>query len=176
MGLPPGPVYVVKRLGSSLRACLLTYTLLWTLSHLEAFKSLYSSALLLLLSLLLHPVLNVAKRVFLKVKSQRQAANLGAVFPPSVPQSGYLIVQDMLKDFQSNYIGDLFLKWHALHGPTFMLQIYSEIRILTCEPAHLKTILATQANNFIKGTLLNQQWKSLLGSGVFIADGTATSS
>ncbi|KAI6099105.1 hypothetical protein F5141DRAFT_1144648, partial [Pisolithus sp. B1] len=47
-----------------------------------------------------------------------------------------------------------------------------EDRILTMEPAHIKSILATQFNSFEKGPEFSDQLSALLGTGVFNADGT----
>jgi len=39
------------------------------------------------------------------------------------------------------------------------------------EPEHVKAVLATQFDNFEKGSIFTKQMNSLLGTGVFNSDG-----
>ncbi|KAG7089169.1 hypothetical protein E1B28_010873 [Marasmius oreades] len=102
---------------------------------------------------------------------KRDAAARGAVLVPRVRQSSRSIVKDILKSFQSGYIAEVFDDWRETYGNTYFLKIFSDKRILTLEPLHMKAVLATQFDEFVKGSLLFSQWKSLLGAGVFNSDG-----
>jgi hypothetical protein len=53
-----------------------------------------------------------------------------------------------------------------LSGTHHLLQVF------TCEPQHIKAILATQFAAFEKGPAFRDIFNPLLGTGVFAADGT----
>ncbi|KZT09729.1 cytochrome P450 [Laetiporus sulphureus 93-53] len=56
-------------------------------------------------------------------------------------------------------------------APTFRLNILWDQDILTCDPAVIKTVLATEFHNYEKGALFKEPMTSLLGTGVFNSDG-----
>ncbi|VDB86505.1 unnamed protein product [Peniophora sp. CBMAI 1063] len=73
-----------------------------------------------------------------------------------------------------NYIGEglySFLGQDSRHA--WMLYILFENRIITSEPTHIQAILATSFDSFEKGEVPREFLDSVLGAGVFNADGAA---
>ncbi|KAG1809092.1 cytochrome P450 [Suillus subaureus] len=56
-------------------------------------------------------------------------------------------------------------------GPTINFRFFWEDLILTTEPQHIKTILATDFDNYVKGAKFREAADSVLGTGVFNSDG-----
>ncbi|KAJ3919387.1 cytochrome P450 [Lentinula edodes] len=132
-------------------------------------------------------------RPYMNILNARRAAAKGAVLPPLVEESSSEVLASVMRSFGNGYIGKLkfvyhlpvpistvdpirfkgeaYLEWAQKYGNTYMYQAYTETRVMTLEPEHIKAILATQFNNFEKGLVNYQQLKSLLGSGVFNSDG-----
>ncbi|KAJ3886114.1 cytochrome P450 [Lentinula edodes] len=110
-------------------------------------------------------------RPYMNILNARRAAAKGAVLPPLVEESSSEVLASVMRSFGNGYIGEAYLEWAQKYGNTYMYQAYTETRVMTLEPEHIKAILATQFNNFEKGLVNYQQLKSLLGSGVFNSDG-----
>ncbi|KAJ7590401.1 cytochrome P450 [Mycena floridula] len=102
--------------------------------------------------------------------NKRRAAALGAIIPPEVEESS-MAVMAKLRGLSTGYPLEIFEEWADKYGRVFGFSIFSERRLYTTEPQHLKAILATQFQEFGKGPLLFDQFKSLLGTGVFNSDG-----
>ncbi|KAJ7457995.1 cytochrome P450 [Mycena galericulata] len=127
-----------------------------------------------LLSLLSLPI-----GIFLVVRwndyqDQRQATRLNAVLPPRVEDrsiGGLNTMRSMVNNFQKGYLGDNLAQWARTYGPVFNIRIMFENRMFTTEPEHIKSILATNFAGFEKGSHFRFQFDSLLGTGVFNADG-----
>ncbi|KAJ3808258.1 cytochrome P450 [Lentinula aff. lateritia] len=132
-------------------------------------------------------------RPCINILNTRRAAAKGAVLPPLVEESSSEVLASVMRSFGNGYIGkpppssitypsistidpirfegEAYLEWAQKYGNTYRYQAYTETRVMTLEPEHIKAILATQFNNFEKGLVNYQQLKSLLGSGVFNSDG-----
>lgn len=98
----------------------------------------------------------------------------GAVLAPMVHDrslAGLDTLKLLVFNFKQGYIGEPFLAWTKECGHTFMLNILFEKRVFTTEPEYIKAILATQFETFDKGPFSIRQMSTLLGSGVFNADG-----
>ncbi|KAF7362516.1 Cytochrome P450 monooxygenase pc-3 [Mycena venus] len=107
-------------------------------------------------------------------KDQRQANKFNAVLPPRVEDSslgGINTMLSMVDNFQRGYLGDNLAEWARKHGPVFNIRIMFENRMFTTEPDHIRSILATNFAGFEKGSHFRFQFDSLLGKGVFNADG-----
>ncbi|KAK1230418.1 Protein kinase alk2, partial [Marasmius sp. AFHP31] len=166
MSLPPGPVFLLKVFLWISTRILLTYV---SLNLLNLYP--LSKTGNVLVSVVLQPVLTFVEQLWDDIKMKRDAAARGAIIVPKVRQGSLSIAKDILKGFKSGYMGEVFLNWEQLYGSVYSIKIFSERRMMTSEPLHLKAILATQFNEFVKGPLLFSQWKTLLGAGVFNADG-----
>ncbi|KAF5358875.1 hypothetical protein D9757_012299 [Collybiopsis confluens] len=106
-----------------------------------------------------------------RIRNTRRAADNGAVLPPLVDAPSSEVVATVVRSFGQGYLGEGFLEWANKYGNTYIYQAYSETRIMTLEPEHIKAILAIQFEHFEKGKVGYRQLKSLLGSGVFNSDG-----
>ncbi|OSX56951.1 hypothetical protein POSPLADRAFT_1067971 [Postia placenta MAD-698-R-SB12] len=107
-------------------------------------------------------------------KYQRAAARLGAIMPPRWvgKKLGNLdILKEMLQTMQSGYIADFAWKLFNNLGNTVQMNVLGGTAYLTCDPNIIKSVLATDFNNFEKGDLFKQEMASVLGTGVFNADG-----
>ncbi|KAL0574430.1 Protein kinase alk2 [Marasmius crinis-equi] len=165
MPLPPGPVFLLKELLWFSSRVVLAYVS-FTVLDLPL-----SRAGNVILSLVIQPVVMVLEQLWDDFKMKRDAAARGAIVVPGVRQGSLSIVKDILKSFKLGYMGDVFHNWEQTYGSVYTIKIFSERRMITSEPIHMKAILATQFNEFVKGPLLFSQWNSLLGAGVFNADG-----
>ncbi|KAI0722460.1 cytochrome P450 [Fomitopsis betulina] len=104
----------------------------------------------------------------------RAAERHGAVVAPKVKGRwfGNLdVLKDVLHSFRTGYPGDVLREKFIELGPTYRLNVLWDFGVLTCDPAIIKTVLATEFQNYEKGELFREQMHSLLGTGVFNADG-----
>ncbi|SJL17616.1 uncharacterized protein ARMOST_21170 [Armillaria ostoyae] len=66
---------------------------------------------------------------------------------------------------------EAFHEWSEKYGSTFSFTVFSDTRVFTIDPEHVKAILMTQFQNFEKGAFSFAATKSLLGEGIFNVDG-----
>ncbi|KAL4254489.1 cytochrome P450 family protein [Abortiporus biennis] len=111
---------------------------------------------------------------WLEFQARREAAAHGAVLAPAV-YSNVPFGLDIAKKVKHSFENDFFLnhvfEWIQVYGPTFSTGLFGEKRYFTVEPDHIKSILATDFNNFAKGGVVKFQMQALFGDGVFNADG-----
>ncbi|KAG0701642.1 cytochrome P450 [Suillus ampliporus] len=105
---------------------------------------------------------------------QRKANRLGARLIPRVrgkwPGNLDKLVSIVLSS-ENKYIGQPILDEMKVLGPTFNFRFFWEDIIMTMEPQHVKTILATDFDNYVKGDKFREAVDSVLGTGVFNSDG-----
>ncbi|PCH42843.1 cytochrome P450 monooxygenase pc-2 [Wolfiporia cocos MD-104 SS10] len=104
----------------------------------------------------------------------RAAASMGAVLPPTWRGKRFANIDTlatMLRSFNSGYIADFSTDLFNRMGPTVRLNILGDTSVLSCDPAVIKTVLATEFQNYEKGEAFNYEMNSVLGTGVFNADG-----
>ncbi|KAH7906604.1 cytochrome P450, partial [Hygrophoropsis aurantiaca] len=105
---------------------------------------------------------------------RRKATSLGARMIPRV-QGKWLGNLDALVDIitraENDYVGQMLKYWLNDIGPTMNLWFLWEDIIVTTEPNHIKTILATDFHNYVKGEKFQETASSVLGTGVFNSDG-----
>ncbi|KZT71412.1 cytochrome P450 [Daedalea quercina L-15889] len=77
----------------------------------------------------------------------------------------------VLEGFRNGYPGDFSSDMFSELGPTIRFNVLWDFGILTCDPAVIKTILATEFQNYEKGEVFQGQMKTLLGTGVFNSNG-----
>ncbi|KAF6751411.1 cytochrome P450 monooxygenase pc-3 [Ephemerocybe angulata] len=101
------------------------------------------------------------------------AGALGAQAVPNIPESSLSIIQHAGKALRVGYPGTtrLFDEYFAKYGNIFGVRIFTDTRIFTIEPEHVKAILTTQFDVFDKGADIRWHMESMLGSGIFNADG-----
>ncbi|KAH8106028.1 cytochrome P450 [Cristinia sonorae] len=107
-------------------------------------------------------------------RGRRAAAHLGAIPPPSHDGESLGNI-DILVKFQRIYkqgfLGDGVSEAHAELGGTFNLSILWDTTTVTNDVNVIKTVLATDFNNYVKGNFFQAFMYSVLGTGVFNADG-----
>ncbi|CAE7097245.1 unnamed protein product [Rhizoctonia solani] len=72
---------------------------------------------------------------------------------------------------KTDYCGAPWDKIAREYGYTFNLGLFGEDQIMTFEPENIKAILSTDFNSYEKGSLFREKMNSVLGKGVFNADG-----
>ncbi|EIW84585.1 cytochrome P450 [Coniophora puteana RWD-64-598 SS2] len=105
---------------------------------------------------------------------RRAAARMGARPVPIVPgeRIGNIdLLFRLLGDFKTGYPGDGMTEAIDAMGNTFNFRVMYDDLLFTTEPHHIKTILATEFDNFVKGDKFHANMLSVLGTGVFNSDG-----
>ncbi|KAG2142981.1 cytochrome P450 [Suillus clintonianus] len=105
---------------------------------------------------------------------RRKAGRLGARLIPRVrgkwPGNLDKVVNIILRS-ENEYLGRPMLDEIEELGPTVNFRLFWEDDILTTEPQHIKAILATDFDNYVKGAKFRRAADSVLGTGVFNSDG-----
>ncbi|THV04324.1 cytochrome P450 [Dendrothele bispora CBS 962.96] len=115
-----------------------------------------------------HPASWTISTLYDRRHMKMEADAKGAVLVPRVKGgSSFQIVEKMT----NGYMGEGFYEWSKEYGQTYTFRVFGVNRLMTMEPEHIKAILATQFDDFHKGEEEEDQWNSLLGSGVFNSDG-----
>lgn len=96
------------------------------------------------------------------------AKSLGAKLPPRIDLG---LVEVLRKTIRMGYPVENFCEWAQQYGQIYRFTLGTEERFFTTEPLHVKAILATNFDAFEKGPVVFDQFKSLLGVGVFNSDG-----
>ncbi|EMD37347.1 hypothetical protein CERSUDRAFT_153962 [Gelatoporia subvermispora B] len=107
-------------------------------------------------------------------RTSRSAARIGATLVPhwKGEKIGNLdALQMILRDFSTGYLADCYVETTKKLGPTWQVELLWDPWVVTSDPAVLKTILATDFPNFVKGEVFQSCMRSVLGSGVFNSDG-----
>lgn len=100
------------------------------------------------------PALVVIYIVSLKVSKRRQAASMGARIVPQVQGKwmGNLdILKRMLANLKSGYPGDGLDQPFKERGRVVNMRIIWSDLVCTASPEHIKTVLATDFHNYVKG-------------------------
>ncbi|KAI0693638.1 cytochrom P450 [Cytidiella melzeri] len=106
--------------------------------------------------------------------AQRRAMAAGAVMPPMVDYKmpgGLDLVRELLEDREKRYLSYRYMEQVMEYGYTYRISILWQDPMVTTEPAFVKAMLATDFDNYEKGSAVREQMRSLLGTGVFVADG-----
>ncbi|KAF9041455.1 cytochrome P450 monooxygenase pc-3 [Panaeolus papilionaceus] len=175
MPLPPGPVYLLQRLPSLVGppTAVIVAVKLLNASEYEFPIDIPDWAISVACVLSL-PITLFLKVQYKRWKIRREAAAHGAILPPEVKDKwlgGVGLLVDTLKEFKTGYPGDVFGEWVKQYGNTLNFVIFWESRYFTCEPEHIKAILATKFDSYEKGSAFHEQMNAVLGTGVFNSDG-----
>jgi cytochrome P450 len=112
--------------------------------------------------------------LYVGVVRRRQAARMGVRLAPRIKGKRFGNLDIMLKlvdGFNNGYPGDGLAEFVAEFGTCFNARIMFEDLIFTVEPSHIKTILASDFENYVKGDNFKHSMSSVLGTGVFNSDG-----
>ncbi|KAJ7887589.1 cytochrome P450 [Mycena olivaceomarginata] len=168
----PGVSYLLELLPSTLIPPIVTYVFLsHILPRLNLGVPLLPLWSQLLAALLAHPVLTILAHFYMTFRNARDAAARGAVPIPEAYDKwpgGWSLMTALAK---TEYPGDFLLDWFETYGNTFKATVAFDPVIFTIEPDHIKAILATEFDHFWKGPASTHSSQSLLGTGVFNADG-----
>ncbi|KAG2139815.1 cytochrome P450, partial [Suillus bovinus] len=108
------------------------------------------------------------------ILQQRKANRLGARLVPRIqgklPGNLDKVVKMVLRN-ENEYLGQSIEDEIKVLGPTINFRFFWEDLIMTTEPQHIKTILATDFDNYVKGAKFREAADSVLGTGVFNSDG-----
>ncbi|KAI0729732.1 cytochrome P450 [Fomitopsis betulina] len=128
------------------------------------------AALIWVLALASAPLL-FATRIHLRYRNIRAAANrCGAVLPPKWDGrllGDFDIMQEMVESLNNGYPGDFAWPRFRKHGPVVQTNILWDMMYITCDPNIIKTILATEFDNYTFSGFMTP----VLGTGVFNSDG-----
>ncbi|KAF9034327.1 cytochrome P450 monooxygenase pc-3 [Panaeolus papilionaceus] len=169
--LPPGPQYILTIL-PRLAAPSLTIgaSLLVTKVHFNAHA--LPTWSILLISALTHSIISYITNKLDRLTDQRAAKAHNAVLPPLLRESSFSIVSKFTTCARSGYPADVLAAWVKEYGQNYLqINLFSTKILYTTEPDHIKAILVKEFNSFEKGAMLNNQMGSLLGQGIFNADG-----
>ncbi|EIW81955.1 cytochrome P450 [Coniophora puteana RWD-64-598 SS2] len=170
--IPPGFVWIALNLPRLLLAPTLAYGALRVLrTHSAVHLPTWLNVIICIGSL---PVVFTLNVLYSDWRIARDAAARGAVLPPAPPTKlpgGIERLLQASRRVTANYVADAIGKITRAYGPTVNMRLLWENRIVTTEPAYIKAILATQFTSFAKGPFFRDTNSSLLGVGVFNADG-----
>ncbi|KAH9849449.1 cytochrome P450 [Lenzites betulinus] len=170
--LPPGPRYVLRQLPNALAPPAIVYALAFIArDHFNVHPQTWVLALAYALS---WPIAFTALVQYHDFANLLRARALGAVLPRAIAHKwpGSIdILQRIFALDKTRYMGHSLFEWEREYGTLFNFRVMFENRILTSEPEHIKVMLSTEFNQYVKGPLLWEQLYTLLGSGVFNSDG-----
>ncbi|KAJ7459777.1 cytochrome P450 [Mycena latifolia] len=131
--------------------------------------------LLISLSAASVPLYTVLRLTLRNFHHRREATELGARLAPTSnngkwPGNLDLLIE-MQKIWKTGYPGDGLRELIEEVGPVANLRVLWDNIILTTSPEHIKIILATDFNNYVKGEKFQYGMSSVLGTGVFNSDG-----
>ncbi|KAK0184281.1 cytochrome P450 [Armillaria mellea] len=94
-----------------------------------------------------------------------------APFSRRVQGGSISILRRIVHSVKDGYPDEAFHEWSEKYGSTFSFAVFSDTRVFTIDPEHVKAILTTQFQTFEKGAFSFAATKSLFGEGIFNADG-----
>ncbi|KAF8957214.1 cytochrome P450 monooxygenase pc-3 [Flammula alnicola] len=112
------------------------------------------------------PAVSVIYVLAKKLLDTRQAYSMGARIVPEVRGKlpGNLdIVQVMMENLKTGYPGDGLDDLLEKHGSVVNLRIMWSDMVFTTSPEHIKTMLATDFQNYVKGERFHHNMESVLG-------------
>ncbi|KAF5374312.1 hypothetical protein D9758_004630 [Tetrapyrgos nigripes] len=172
---PPGIVYLTVHLPNLLAPPVIVYlVLLLTQTYFGVQFGQWTEICLYVLSL---PTALAISVCCADIVSRMAAWRAGAVMAPmpsileDPTPGGFLSLYRMSKNFSSGYPADQMAPRLRKLGYTFNMRVLFTDRMFTAEPEHIKAFLATQFDQFEKGEDARSTLDSLLGTGVFAADG-----
>ncbi|KAI5830824.1 cytochrome P450 [Schizophyllum commune Tattone D] len=169
MGIAPGLVFLVKSLPYVIYPSAVAYGLIHAFAP-DAPLPAVAAALVLA-----HPVFWFLEDTYREWQIKRAAAAVGAVTAPSVPSAlpgGLSHMKFIRQHMNSGEPSTTTELWAEQMGTyVYQLNLQGDRRIVTLEPDHVKAILATKFEDFDKGPFNYDVLHSLLGNGVFNADG-----
>ncbi|KAJ7599818.1 cytochrome P450 [Mycena floridula] len=106
----------------------------------------YRQWMILLVSVATSAARGLVSPVVAQHLNKRRAAALRAIIPPEVEESS-MAVMAKLRGMSTGYPLEIFEEWTNKYGRVFTFSIFSERRLYTTEPQHLKSLLGTGVFN-----------------------------
>ncbi|KAK0200210.1 cytochrome P450 [Desarmillaria ectypa] len=163
--LPPGVTYLCQAIPPIVIPC----AALWVIQ--DAFSLNLPLWHCLVVPLLLHLLFRLSRSWSTSLAIRQGAAARGARIAPGVQESSISILRRIVQGVKNGYPNEVFHEWSEKYGSTFSFTMFSDTRVFTVDPEHVKVILTTQFRNFEKGSFVFNATKSLLGEGIFNTDG-----
>ncbi|KAK0458663.1 cytochrome P450 [Desarmillaria tabescens] len=166
--ISPGLTYLSRFLFSVI---ILPCVILWTLQTV-LIPSNFSvpTGLVLVALLVLRITVHLLRGLITDFTIHREAAAQGALILPSVQGNSISNLQRTSNRFKSGYPSEVFQEWSKEYGNAFSFNIFSNRQVFTSGPEHIKALLATQFQDFWRGSLSVSAAKAFIGVGVFNSD------
>ncbi|KAF9475907.1 cytochrome P450 [Pholiota conissans] len=172
-GLPPGIRYLLQSAHKILTPPLLAWGAIRVVE--AQFDVNITTIWTVLATVLSLPLALIAAVLWDELYIRFDAARKGAEMPPSIGDGstgGFMNLRQAISAHKAGYPGDGFVDvCEKLGSYTFNRRMLFDNRIITAEPEYIKSILATQFDEFEKGAEIRYLFEPLLGTGVFAADG-----
>nr|BAL05190.1 cytochrome P450 [Phanerodontia chrysosporium] len=172
MALPPGLQYLLPQLPLLLAP---PAAVLLAAHAARAFAGTAAPAWALALACVLSWPVALTALVQLRAhRVAREAAARGARLPPAVEArypGGVDLMRRNNSEVEEHIPGYRLSEFGRQYGWTYNFRMLFQDRFFTAEPEYIKRILATDFTSYEKGAVFSAQMKSLLGTGVFNADG-----
>ncbi|KAF8960281.1 cytochrome P450 [Flammula alnicola] len=169
MELPPGPLYLLQLFPYFALPSTIVY--LFLTSSEKGFGFALPSSLVIAATIIAKPALFILKKYYRKLVDIRAASASDAMLPPYVQESTLTIISDLRESMRDGYPAEVMQRWADEYGSVVRFDLLTFTGVVTAEPEHVKAILATQFDSFEKGPIFHTQMNSLLGTGIFNADG-----
>ncbi|KIJ32050.1 hypothetical protein M422DRAFT_234321 [Sphaerobolus stellatus SS14] len=121
------------------------------------------------------PVIFLTKHILEYIKEESEIRRLGARRVPIIPRRWPGGIDVMIRAIESNTTGKFDDLWkeetERLGSYIVDVHLLGDAFLFTAEPDHIKAMLATEFDNFEKGTYFQWYMHSVLGTGVFNSDG-----
>ncbi|KAI0328645.1 cytochrome P450 [Cubamyces sp. BRFM 1775] len=163
--IPPGPRFLLQHLHYI--AIPPTFTLLITNVIARFLGQSVPVWAAVILSIVSFPAFFFGYLTLEEFRWRRAAAAHGATLPRIARKSDMAAAGEAEHRFPRDFL----FRLCETYGNTLLLEIFFVKRFFTTEPEYIKAVLATDFNSFEKGDGFRSQMKSLLGVGVFNADG-----
>ncbi|KAL0953039.1 hypothetical protein HGRIS_007241 [Hohenbuehelia grisea] len=129
---------------------------------------------LVIVGLLAIPAYSVVRIATSEFKLKRDAAAMGCQLVPRIrgkKLANIDILWRLLESWEADYPGEAILDIVKEMGPVIDMHVLYDSSIFTICPEHIKIILATDFNNYVKGENFSHSMADVLGTGVFNSDG-----
>ncbi|KAH9483162.1 Cytochrome P450 monooxygenase 75 [Psilocybe cubensis] len=171
MELPPGFFYTLGLVPYFTIPSVLVFYSFRLLQAYQPVAALIPTWAIVIVAIIARPVFFYVGWYYKVWQDRRTAAANGAVLAPHIKESAFEIIPELISSNSTGYPGGMIYRWSRIHGYTYQLSLITSSTVVTMEPDHIKAILATQFDSFDKGSTFISQMTSLLGTGVFNADG-----
>ncbi|PPQ86768.1 hypothetical protein CVT25_012413 [Psilocybe cyanescens] len=176
MNSSPGLTYFLKLLPYFAVPSTLVYSSFRVLQEYQPHKFRIPTWIAIVSAISARPAFFFLQWYYKQWTNKRAAAANGAVLAPHIKESPLAVIRMLVESNRTDYPGGALYQWSKIYGNTFQFSLLTSSTVVTMDPVHIKAILATQFANFDKGATFISQMSSLLGVGVFNADGKLNAS